>query len=61
MTHDAARPICPMCGEPGIHPSVDRCIEALRAAIDQATTQLAHRPPDPAIVHLGRWVPAFYP
>lgn len=28
------RPVCPMCREYGIHPNVDGCLEALRAARD---------------------------
>lgn len=59
---ETPRPICPLCREPGIHGSTEQCLDTLRAAIDRARTQLAHRSPeDPAVAHLGRWVPSFYP
>lgn len=51
VTAPTDRPVCPMCGEPGIHSSAQACIDTLRATIDQLTTQKASRPIDPAITH----------
>lgn len=57
----AERPVCPMCKEPGIHPTAQACVDALRATIEQLRTQAAQQPKDPAVAHLGRWVPSFVP
>jgi hypothetical protein len=57
----AARPVCPMCKEPGIHSTEQACIDAFRAEIDKLRKQIANLPKDPAVEHLGRWVPSFTP
>lgn len=54
------RPICPMCGEPGIHANTSRCIEALRAEIDTLKT-IKIRKTEPSQKYLGRYYPGFYP
>lgn len=61
MNTPAARPVCPMCHEPGIHSTTQACIDALRATVAQMKAQAAHLPKDPAVEYLGRWVPSFTP
>lgn len=34
VRHQGPRPRCVMCGEPGVHPSAEACLEALRGARD---------------------------
>jgi hypothetical protein len=55
----AARPICPMCKEPGIHPNAQACIDALRATVDRLKTKITRLSTDPAVAGTGRWVPSY--
>jgi hypothetical protein len=57
----AVGPVCPMCKEPGIHGSEQKCIDNFRAEIDKLRRHIANLPKDPAVQYLGRWVPSFVP
>jgi hypothetical protein len=50
------RPVCPMCHEPGIHPTPERCLEELRATIDRLKRIRAM---EPSVRDLGRFVPSY--
>lgn len=56
MLHPArptSLPICPYCGEPGLHESMDACLLTLREAIGAITR--ARQAPAPREVMLPRW------
>lgn len=53
------RPVCPMCGEPGIHRTAQDCIDELRAERDRLQTLKVSRI-DPSVKATGQFYAGYF-